>query len=198
MPVGHDGSAVSEELAQHLSRWLAKLMTEDRQRLGQLRAQQRQQRNQEAFEKWKRHKEMEARKRQPQDEEVLSRQMDRRNRPSREQCDSHYEAWCRRYDARPRPQSAPGTRPRVAEVARDQYVPVTFGGLSPSLFGSTHTKRPSSMDHEYKGKEDKLVYEHAVMPSTDDGEAEDREAAANRVTHSGSGEPSLRQDPTSR
>ena len=133
MPVGHDGSAVSEELAQHLSRWLAKLMTEDRQRLGQLRAQQRQQRNQEAFEKWKRHKEMEARKRQPQDEEVLSRQMDRRNRPSREQCDSHYEAWCRRYDARyPRPQSAPGTRPRVAEVARDQYVPVTFGAYGTS------------------------------------------------------------------
>ena len=44
------------------------------------------------------------------------------------------EAWCRRYDARPRPQSAPGTRPRVAEVARDQYVPVTFGAYGTSWF----------------------------------------------------------------
>lgn len=70
------------------------------------------------------------------------------------------------------------SRPMVVTITMTR----TSGGLSPSLFGSTHTKRPSSMDHEYKGKEDKLVYEHAVMPSTDDGEAEDREAAANRVT----------------
>lgn len=61
MPLGHSGAAVSEDFAQHLSRWLAKLMTEDRYELGQMRAQQREQRNQEAFEAWKQRKDMEAR-----------------------------------------------------------------------------------------------------------------------------------------
>mmetsp|Transcript_6326 Transcript_6326/g.14344 ORF Transcript_6326/g.14344 Transcript_6326/m.14344 type:complete len:246 (-) Transcript_6326:25-762(-) len=132
MPLGHSGAAVSEDFAQHLSRWLAKLMTEDRYELGQMRAQQREQRNQEAFEAWKQRKDMEARskvedgKASPKWGRGLERQ-----RPSREQCEEHYEAWCRRYDERSRVVRVPRVPgscavPRDVAVSRDRYVPVTF------------------------------------------------------------------------
>eukprot|EP00435_Cladocopium_sp_Y103_P074111 s126_g46.t2 len=179
MPVGHSGAAVSQDFAQHLSRWLAKLMTEDRYELGQMRAQQREQRNQEAFEAWKRRKDMEARSKESKADDKApkwGRGLERQ-RPSREQCEEHYEAWCRRYDERSRVvrvPRVPGSREREDDVAvsRDRYVPVTFqSATSPQLFGSTVTKRPTSMDNEFKGKEDKLIYQHAILPSTDaDGE----------------------------
>eukprot|EP00435_Cladocopium_sp_Y103_P074085 s126_g46.t1 len=59
------------------------------------------------------------------------------------------------------------SRPMVVTIA----VTRTSGATSPQLFGSTVTKRPTSMDNEFKGKEDKLIYQHAILPSTDaDGE----------------------------
>ncbi|CAK9075972.1 unnamed protein product, partial [Durusdinium trenchii] len=59
LPLGHNGSKASEELERHLSRWLARLMMEDQHHLGEIRAQQRRQRNQEAFEEWRRRKDSE-------------------------------------------------------------------------------------------------------------------------------------------
>lgn len=59
------------------------------------------------------------------------------------------------------------SRPMVVTIT----VTRTSGASSPQLFGSTVTKRPTSMDNEFKGKEDKLIYQHAILPSTDaDGE----------------------------
>lgn len=59
------------------------------------------------------------------------------------------------------------SRPMVVTIT----VTRTSGASSPQLFGSMVTKRPTSMDNEFKGKEDKMIYQHAILPSTDaDGE----------------------------
>lgn len=73
---------------------------------------------------------------------------------------------------------------KVALPSRPVVVTVSVtrtSGVSPALWGSTQAKRPSNIDNEYKGKDDKLVYEHAVMPSTDQ-DGEDRAEANTRVT----------------
>lgn len=41
-------------------------------------------------------------------------------------------------------------------------------GVPPTLWGSTTSERPNSKNYEYKGKDDKLVYEHALH--AEDGE----------------------------
>eukprot|EP00929_Paragymnodinium_shiwhaense_P053903 TRINITY_DN27021_c0_g1_i1.p1 TRINITY_DN27021_c0_g1~~TRINITY_DN27021_c0_g1_i1.p1 ORF type:complete len:907 (-),score=146.05 TRINITY_DN27021_c0_g1_i1:187-2808(-) len=43
-------------------------------------------------------------------------------------------------------------------------------GVFPEIWGSTSCPRPSEKDHEFKGKEEKLVYEHALMHPVDDEE----------------------------
>eukprot|EP00931_Biecheleriopsis_adriatica_P084641 TRINITY_DN5857_c1_g1_i1.p1 TRINITY_DN5857_c1_g1~~TRINITY_DN5857_c1_g1_i1.p1 ORF type:complete len:832 (+),score=201.94 TRINITY_DN5857_c1_g1_i1:69-2564(+) len=62
---------------------------------------------------------------------------------------------------------------KVALPKRLAVVTVTVtktSGPSPALLGSTQNKRPDDKDHDLQGKDDKLVYEHALMPSRDDGE----------------------------
>jgi len=63
---------------------------------------------------------------------------------------------------------------KVALPTRPAVLTITLtktSGVAPFLWGSTQTKRPTGGDNEFKGKEDKLVYEHAITPSTEnDGE----------------------------
>mmetsp|Transcript_112987 Transcript_112987/g.269334 ORF Transcript_112987/g.269334 Transcript_112987/m.269334 type:complete len:748 (+) Transcript_112987:92-2335(+) len=57
---------------------------------------------------------------------------------------------------------------KVAVPSRPVVVTVTVtktSGVMPCLWGSTLNRRPNNMDNDYKGKDDKLVYEHAVLPS---------------------------------
>eukprot|EP00439_Symbiodinium_sp_Y106_P052986 s73_g7.t1 len=179
--VGHSGTRPSQAIERRLSRWLGRIMAEDQQRLELDQRRRRRARSQEAYERWLRQKEaalQQAEMMQAEQSRLLAASRERQ-RPSREQCDQHYEAWCRRYDAQrataqpARPASSEEEQLETGEpVAR--YIPVTFGAedcVAPFLWGSTQTKRPTGGDNEFKGKEDKLVYEHAITPSTEnDGE----------------------------
>jgi len=67
---------------------------------------------------------------------------------------------------------------KVALPSRPTIVTVTVtknSGVSPSLYGSTRIKRPDDRNNDYKGKDDKLVYEHVLARSAEDGEDTERE-----------------------
>eukprot|EP00927_Polykrikos_kofoidii_P055274 TRINITY_DN49550_c0_g1_i1.p1 TRINITY_DN49550_c0_g1~~TRINITY_DN49550_c0_g1_i1.p1 ORF type:complete len:917 (-),score=105.89 TRINITY_DN49550_c0_g1_i1:56-2806(-) len=64
---------------------------------------------------------------------------------------------------------------KVVLPTRPTAVTVTVtrtAGTTPALWGSTRIQRPSQKDYDLKGKDDKLVYEHAIkQPSEDEDRA---------------------------
>merc|ERR1719199_1359923 len=57
------------------------------------------------------------------------------------------------------------SRPTVITVSLTKQ-----SGATPTLWGSTHAERPNSKNYTIKGKDDKIVYEHALLQVEDSEE----------------------------
>merc|ERR1712032_384056 len=67
-----------------------------------------------------------------------------------------------------------GTRQyKIPLPSRPTAITITIGkltGIAPLLWGSTSCERPSAKSHSLRGKDQKLVYEHAILHAIEDDE----------------------------